>query len=267
MQDLEKKLQMRKAKETALEWLKTVTDSQSEPSITIALPNSQQAVDGLYALKNSAMKQKTGFNINISPLTNRITFTGEPTLMYIAQAGLKFPGSEDYQRRFKLGEELFEASKAKEIDHNKIDELLAQGAYPDVLEKNTRDSSLHYAVRRGDDLLVTKLLQAKANPNIGNDDLDRPLHVAVELAAIYNESKSQQSEVVEKYLKIISLLCENGANPDFKNDMSNTSPYEEAQYRDKKMNLKAVIEILDKHRKPNLFGPDHHEKQRGHRSR
>lgn len=75
-----------------------------------------------------------------------------------------------------LNKALIAAVDARNID--KIRELITQGADVNTREETSRKTLLHLAVEKGNLDVVNTLLEGGADPNMGDPNLERPLHAA-----------------------------------------------------------------------------------------
>lgn len=144
--------------------------------------------------------------MDIARNNSSVSFHGEPTLIFLAEKGVKFPKSEEYHKRFELGKALITATLNS--DANKVEELLSQNAYPNALDEH-KDSALHMAVARNDLVIADLLLRVGgADPNIAGHDLTRPLHVLTQVVRC--EEKTEEEAA---HLPMLKLLLSHGADP------------------------------------------------------
>jgi ankyrin repeat protein len=108
---------------------------------------------------------------------------------------------------------------------NRVNQLLATGADPNVRDPNTRSPVLVWAVESKNIRIVQALLEAGADPNLDSRLGSR--YTALMVASM------------EGYLDIIKLLLEKGADPNIRNYFGNTALVEAANY-----NHKEIVKLL-----------------------
>lgn len=137
-----------------------------------------------------------------------------------------------------------------------LQELLKGGANPN-LENPNRDSPLIIAVRF--DFLpgIRALLKWKANPNQEDKEGNTPLILAIEIYVF--ETKELEfgttgtrypivKRLLKRYLKMINLLLDKGANPNLQNKEGNTALIIAAKIDD----LELIQDLLNRGANPNL---------------